>query len=119
MKQDDAREKYERADSMYRDGDYLGSLVLLEELDKHFPDKKSVMLSRARCFYKLRRYDEALTICDDILANYDYPLADSLKEKVLRKHGDASSTGLPRASHFERADTQIYPPADTPSTSLF
>ncbi len=119
MNQDEAREQYERADGMYRDGDFLGSLGLLEELDEQFSGKKSVMLSRARCFYKLRRYDEALTICDDILANYDYPLADSLKEKILRKHSGDSSAGLPKPSQFGPVDSQIYPPADTPSNSLF
>ena len=119
MNQDDARRGYERADGMYRDGDYLGSLEILEELDEHFPGKKSVILSRARCYYKLRRFDEAMTLCEEITENYDYPLADSLKEKILRKHGGKSATGLPQPSHFTPVDSDIYPPADTPSGSLF
>lgn len=114
MNPDSAKEKFAEAEGLYRAGEFQECLDILDELDHAFPDKKSVMLSRAQCFFKLNETGRAMKICEGILDRYDYPPAETLMIRIAERYGDAGS-GFTISSDYGAEDDKSYPPADTPS----
>lgn len=94
MKKREAREKFTKADRLYREGAHGEALSILNELDAAFPNRKHILFPKARCFAKLYRADEAIEICDRLIDEYRYERARDLKHRVL-KYG--STAGLPGA----------------------
>lgn len=90
----EARLRFEAAGHLYESQQFLECLEILGELDLAFPLKKSIMLSMARCLYKLNRTDESLDVCSQILDTYDYPAAERLRNRILRQHGSRTESGL-------------------------
>jgi hypothetical protein len=84
MKPDDATKQFRQADDRYRRGQYDAALLLLEELDDAFPNDKNLMFARARTLGKLGRCDEALEICDRLVAEFDYARAARLQVRLLK-----------------------------------
>jgi hypothetical protein len=84
MKADDATKQFRQADDRYRSGEYDAALVLLEDLDDAFPNDKNLMFAKARTLGKLGRCDEALEICDWLVAEHDYARAARLQVRLLK-----------------------------------
>ena len=65
-----AEAKYNEADKCYRDGNYAGALVLLEELIAEYPGERNLLFAQARALYKLERYEESLAIVETVIDEY-------------------------------------------------
>jgi hypothetical protein len=87
-----SREKFKRADQLFRDGDFAQALVLLEELDREHPDTRNILVPMAMCLDRLGRQDEAL------------PLA----ERLTRQFADARARALAERLRLPRALPEVH-----------
>ena len=111
-----AQKHFAKAEQLYAQGDFRDCLDILDEVNSAFPLKKSVMLSRARCHYKLDHLGQSLHICEQILERYKYPLAESLMRKIVERFaGSAPSDSGAGGIEFSLSDSGSFPPSDTPS----
>lgn len=74
---------FKQADALFRGGRYGDALIFLEKLNRAHPDQKNVLFPMAMCLTELGRGDEALPICDQLIATYDLPRAKALRERIL------------------------------------
>jgi hypothetical protein len=86
-KNTDAREKFKLADKLFREKNYPEALIVLDELDKEFPDTKNVIYPRAMCLARVDRFDEALDLCRQLKVEFGDSRGESLMAKIsaLRK----------------------------------
>ncbi len=87
MRSREARDKFNEADRLYREKQYADALVVLDDLDKEFPDTKNVLYPRAMCLARVGRFDEALDLCRQLKVEFGDPRGEKLMGKVsaLRK----------------------------------
>lgn len=100
MDQKEAKEKYERADALYRQKRYQEALAILDDLDKAFPNTKNIMYPRALCLGQLGRIDEALDVCTRLITILGDPRGEQLKAELEAQRTGAEaapSTGAPGA----------------------
>lgn len=83
-KSTDAREKFNRADQLFREKNFSEALVVLDELDREFPDTKNVIYPRAMCLARVGRFDEALELCRQLKVEF----GDTRGERLMGKIGD-------------------------------
>ena len=97
MRPDEARQKFNLADQLYREKIYPEALKVLNELDEAFPNAKNVMYPKAMCLAKLGRVNEAHTLCQKLKAIYNDPRADELMQKLGSKAAPPppTSAGVP------------------------
>lgn len=83
----EAREKFRKADQLFREKNFSAALVVLDELDKEFPDTKNVLYPRAMCLARVGRYDEALDLCRQLKVEFGDLRGEKLMAKIstLRK----------------------------------
>lgn len=83
----EAREKFKKADQLFREKNFSAALVVLDELDKEFPDTKNVLYPRAMCLARVGRYDEALDLCRQLKVEFGDPRGEKLMARIsdLRK----------------------------------
>ena len=60
MNAEEAKQKFNDADRLYRAGDYNSALVSLEKLRAAFPGEKNVLYALTLCLQTLGRRDDAL-----------------------------------------------------------
>lgn len=82
MEKHEAERKFHLSDKYYREGRYGQALVLLDALDQEFPNTKRIMWARALSLAKLKRHDEALAVCDQLIALFQYSPAVKLKGRL-------------------------------------
>lgn len=87
MNPETAAQKYKEASRLYLEGKYAAALEILNQLERHFPRQRKLMLARAHCLAKLFRPIEAVVLCDRILARYDCKAAHDLKMRLVRNDG--------------------------------
>jgi hypothetical protein len=90
----EANRKFKLADQMYREGRYGQALAVLDALDEEFPDTRRVMFPRAMCLARLQRYDDALTLCDEIIDRFQYARAEELKNSIQKERAGAAVQGV-------------------------
>jgi hypothetical protein len=78
----ESKEKFKRADDLFRQGEYLQALHQLSALNQAFPNTKNVMYPAALCLEKLGRYEDALPLCDQLIAQFQDPRAQELKDRI-------------------------------------
>jgi len=78
----ESKEKFKRADELFRQGEYLQALHQLSALNQAFPNTKNVMFPAALCLEKLGRYEDALPLCDQLIAQFQDPRAQELKDRI-------------------------------------
>jgi tetratricopeptide (TPR) repeat protein len=77
-----AQAQFQKADDFYRQKRYEEALNVLNRLDAAFPDKRNIMLPRARCLRHLKRPQEAMAICDRLIERYGDERAAKLKTAI-------------------------------------
>ncbi len=82
MDTNDSRQRFEQATTFFKEGRYSEALNLLDSLDLQFPNQKNVMIPRALCLEQLGRPQEALEICEEVLALFDDRRAPALKARL-------------------------------------
>ena len=87
MQAAEAKEQFAQAEKLYQDGQYANAFALLAELDKAYPRQKNIMLLRAYCLAGLYRAQDAVLLCDRILARFDCPEAHDLKIRLVKNDG--------------------------------
>lgn len=85
MDKQEAERKFALADKLYRDGRYGQALLQLDALDRAFPNERHIMYPRALCLAKLKRREEALAVCEQIISLFQYPGAIKLKAELTRE----------------------------------
>ncbi len=89
----EATERFRESDTLFREGRYHEALVYLEELDHLFPNSKNVLYPKAMCMDRLGRIPEALALCDQLIAQFQDPRAQALKERLVYA-GDPIPTNI-------------------------
>jgi len=78
--------QYRQAVQLIRVGRYEESFNILKEIDAERPETKNVLYALAVCCEALGKHDEAVDLCERLIARYDHPKARIIKaniEKVL------------------------------------
>lgn len=78
----ESREKFERSDQLFREGNYGEALVLLGELDAAHPDTRNVLVPMAMCLERLGREDEALHLCKRLVSQFSDARARALADRL-------------------------------------
>lgn len=78
----ESKERFKRADDLFRQGEYLQALHQLSALNQAYPNTKNVMYPAALCLEKLGRYEDALPLCEQLIAQFQDPRAQELKERI-------------------------------------
>ena len=82
MDKGQAQSQFQKADDFYRQKRYEEALNVLTRLDAAFPDKRNIMLPRARCLRHVKRPQEAMAICDRLIELYGDERAAKLKTAI-------------------------------------
>jgi len=78
----ESREKFKRADQLFRDGAFAEALVLLEELDREHPKTRNILVSLAMCLERLGRQDEALPLAERLTRQFADSRARALADRL-------------------------------------
>lgn len=89
MDQQQAQQKFQQADTLYREKRFDEALVVLNELDLSFPNNENVLYPKALSLASLRRNDEAIEICDQLSVILGDPRGAKLKSNIS---GQTSTT---------------------------
>ncbi len=73
-----AKQQFQEADVLYRQGRYDESLAILGELNREFPNQKHIMLAAAKSMEKLGMIEEAKLLCHQMIRAFDYGKAHRL-----------------------------------------
>ncbi len=90
MSRKNAEELFERSKRLYEEGAYAESFRLLERLNTSYPRQRRILLPMAKCLNKMGRKQEAAAICDQLIADHDYPKAVQLK-RVIEGNAEAAA----------------------------
>ncbi len=83
----EATEKFRWADDLFRAHEWARALGVLEELDAVYPNERKVLFPMARCLAELRRFDDAILICDRLIAEHNHDRAARLRARLLEHLG--------------------------------
>lgn len=88
MDAQEATQKFKEADALFRIHDWNGALEILAELDVAYPDQHRILYPMARCLAELRRFDESLALCTQLVNEYGYQRAERLRERLIERAAD-------------------------------
>ncbi len=74
--------QYRQAIQLIRVGRYEESLHILQEIDTERPETKNVLYALAVCSEMLGRTDEAIDLCDRLIAKYEHSKARIIKARI-------------------------------------
>ena len=115
----DALAKFREADELYRTKEYERALVVLNELDEKYPNQKNVLFPKARCLYQLRRLNEALEICRELIVHHGYAKAVSLEKRIKQSMSGAHTIALrPGGDNWENVELPKLDEDENINTSL-
>lgn len=72
MDKAEANERFQHADTLYRQERYDEALVELERLEPYYPDNHRILSAKARTLEHLARYQEAAVIYERLLDEFGY-----------------------------------------------
>lgn len=114
MDRDDAKEKFKEADLLFHDRQYARALEILTELDRQYPNQRSILFPMARCLAGLRRLSEAMDLAERIARDFDYAPAKELRARLEDKHARISSLPPHSTSSFDPPADNADAPIETP-----
>lgn len=76
-----ASAQFQKADSLFRQGQYGEALSILSQLNRDFPNQKNIMYAAALCMEKTGSIHEAKMLCQHMIRNFD-----SQKARELLNH---------------------------------
>ncbi|HRI88741.1 MAG TPA: tetratricopeptide repeat protein [Candidatus Hydrogenedentes bacterium] len=85
MGSSESEAQFSEASQLYVEGRYDEAIVILDRLDMLYPDTLNILKARARTLGKLRRYDEAIALCERLASEFGYHKAHLLRERLLAK----------------------------------
>jgi hypothetical protein len=94
---------FQKAGTLYKEGNYTEAILLLDQLNEAFPNTRRVLYPRARCLAKLGRKDEALALCDELINVHQYEPASDLKNLIVV----GAEGSLPPDPHQDAQDINI------------
>lgn len=83
----EAKRRFQKADKLFMYGRFEDVMDELDLLETHFPNNHRLLNARARTLEQLRRYDEALGVCDRLLNDFDYEKVRPLRDTIVRELG--------------------------------
>lgn len=78
----ESREKFKRADVLFREEKFGEALALLTELDAAHPNTRNILVPMALCLDRLGREDEALPMCERLVRQFADTRARELLERL-------------------------------------
>ena len=78
----ESREKFKRADQLFREEKFGEALALLTELDAAHPNTRNILVPMALCLDRLGREDEALPMCEGLVRQFADTRARELLERL-------------------------------------
>lgn len=78
----ESREKFKRADELFREERFAEALSLLIELDACHPNTRNILVPMALCLDRLGREDEALFLCERLVRQFADTRARALLERL-------------------------------------
>lgn len=82
MDREEANDLFQRASRHFSDGAFDEALGLLEKVSQHYGDNHRLVSARARTLGRLRRFDEALSLCDQLKHDFGYEKADAIRAEI-------------------------------------
>ena len=90
MDKAEAKSRFQKADTAFSHGRFEESLDELTAIEVHFPDNHRLLNAQARTLERLRRYDEALVLCDRLLDEFHYEKIRPFRDGVAHaRNGEA------------------------------
>lgn len=77
----ESREKFKRADQLFREEKFGEALSLLNELDTAHPNTRNILVPMVLCMERLGREDEALPLCEQLVRQF----ADTRARELLAR----------------------------------
>lgn len=78
----ESRDKFKRADELFRGESFAEALALLIELDAAHPNTRNILVPMALCLDRLGREDEALLLCERLVRQFADTRARTLLERL-------------------------------------
>jgi hypothetical protein len=82
MEASESKERFKRADTLFRAGEYQQALHILSGLNQAHPNTKNVLYPMAMCLERLGRADDALPLCVRLIEQFQDPRAQALKDRI-------------------------------------
>lgn len=113
-----AKQQFQEADVLYRQGRYDESLAILGELNREFPNQKHIMLAAAKSMEKLGMIEEAKLLCHQMIRAFDYDRARRLLNHLELAPRIAIQTGDGNYIQDVREDNKRQESARRPAAQL-
>jgi tetratricopeptide (TPR) repeat protein len=104
--------QYRQAIQLIRVGRYEESMHILQEIDGERPETKNVLYAMAVCCEMLGKTDEALDMCERLIARYEHPKARIIKARIEKA---ASEPELPTVDLLADLGLGKVPAASSPT----
>lgn len=115
----ESKERFKRADTLYREGNYQQALHILSGLNQAFPNTKNVLYPMALCLEKLGRGQDALPLCEQLISQFQDPRAQSLKDRIAHQAAPRPADALFEIDYSGVDDSAIQGDLlDIPTTTL-
>lgn len=82
MSADGGRERFDLAGRLFGAGRFQESLQTLESLNRDFPGNKEVLHAAALCLEQLGKTEQALRVCDDLIARHGDHRAQAIRDRL-------------------------------------
>ncbi len=115
MKNNELYLQYRQAIQLIRVGRFGDSLHILREIDRERPETKNVLYAMAVCCEMLGRTDEALDLCDGLIARHEHAKARLIKARIEKV---ASEPDLPKTDPLADLGLRMPPAGNTEAPSL-
>lgn len=82
--------KYEAACHYYKLGQYEDALSILDNINPEFPDNPSLIYAKALCLGSLKRYEEAVELCNRLIKEFHDVRGVELGARIAARIADTS-----------------------------
>jgi len=114
----EATRLFDYASKLYAEEKYAEALAVLDELHPHRRQSRRVIFARADCFFRLENFDEALHICDELIAYHDYDPAKKLRVKLENRQLASMRAPDPGINPFAITELDMDFDFDLPATKV-
>ena len=109
--------QYRQAIQLIRVGRFEESLHILQEIDTERPDTKNVLYALAVCCEMLGRNEEALDLCDRLIAKYEHPKARIIKLRIEKALAEPEPPKVDLLANLGLGKPPTLPPPTPPPAS--
>jgi hypothetical protein len=78
----ETQSKFKEADQLFRAKKFSEALVVLDNLDREFPNVKNIIYPRAMCMAHVGMHEEALELCRQLKVEFGDTRADALMTQI-------------------------------------